>query len=160
MIINNKTNRLCSQVVWVVYQPNGLGNIYKVLVNIFLIQLLPEVPPNLKSELRSSGESSLIFYQTRKRKDDIIFFYNKKDQSLIETFLSARLHFERDLSVRLRFIIYDYDYVVKDEDNISAACAIIERYAGKASNESWDSVLQRLKEQTIKNDCHRPPHIF
>ena len=90
-------------------------------------------------------------------KDDISFFGNKKDQSLIETFLSARLHFERDLSVRLRFIIYDYDYIVKDEENISTACTSIEHYAGKASNESWDSVLQRLKEQIIKNCCHHPP---
>ena len=79
---------------------------------------------------------------------------------MIETFLSARLHFERDLSVRLRFIIYDYDYIVKDEENISTACARIEHFAGKASNESWDSVLQRLKEQNIKNCCHQPPHVL
>ena len=79
---------------------------------------------------------------------------------MIETVLSARLHFERDLSVRLRFIIYDYDYIVKDEENIATACTNIEHYAGKASNESWDSVLQRLVEQNIKNCCHHTGHTM
>ena len=87
-------------------------------------------------------------------------FCNKKDQSLIETFLSARLHFERDLSVRLRFIIYDYDYIVKDEENISTACANIEHYAGKSSDESWDSVLERLTDENVKNYSHLPPHVL
>ena len=146
-------------MVWVVYQHNGLGKVYKVLVNILLIKLLPEVPLNLSTELRSSGESSLV-YQTRKSERRHLFFYNKKDQSLIETFLSARLHFERDLSVRLRFIIYDYDYIVKDEENISTACTSIEHYAGKASNESWDSVLQRLKAKDIKDCCQPNGHLI
>ena len=66
---------------------------------------------------------------------------------MIETFLSARLHFERDLSVRLRFIIYDYDYIVKDEKNISTACTKIEHYAGKAADEAWYFVLQRWQDK-------------
>ena len=148
-------------MVWVVYQHNGLGKVYIILGILFFHRIaFTEVPLNLSSELRSSGELSLV-YQTRKLETVKTTFisYNLKDQSLIETFLSARLHFERDLSVRLRFIIYDYDYIVKDEENISTACTSIEHYAGKSSNESWDSVLQRLKAKDIK-DCCQPTSYF
>ena len=148
-------------MVWVVYQHNGLGKVYIKGILFFSSNFtFTEVPLNLSSELRSSGELSLV-YQTRKLETTktTFIFYNLKDQSLIETFLSARLHFEKDLSVRLRFIIYDYDYIVKDEENISTACTSIEHYAGKSSNESWDSVLQRLKAKNIK-DCCQPTSYF
>ena len=95
----------------------------------------------------------------RNSKDDIYFLQFIRSE-FDRDFLSARLHFERDLSVRLRFIIYDYDYIVKDEENIATACTNIEHYAGKSSNESWDSVLQRLKAKDIKDCCQPNGHLI
>ena len=75
----------------------------------------------------------------------------KKDLRFDRDFpLLARLHLEKDLGNRLRFIVYEYDYIVKDENNIAAACRNIEHYAGKASNESWDDLEQRCSSNMRK----------
>ena len=57
--------------------------------------------------------------------------------------ISARIHVETDLNLRLESIMEEYDYIVRDESNIQEMITKIENYNGKQPEETWKQLAER-----------------
>ena len=74
--------------------------------------------------------------------------------------ISARIHLDLKLEDRIQFILKEYEYICKDETNITKAMDEIEIYSVKKASESWEDLVERSSYKDLVLDLRDFFHLL